>query len=180
MKAVAQSNSALICLCKDECLIACVCTSGEQAPCVQLSLAYAEKIQLCDQLEAIADSLPHCVSRFDCIRVANRLLPLLRESHRYEEEVVFPVFERQSDVLPKRRSTVLRLKSEHLYDEGAAEEICERLLWIGHGGEIENPEALGFMLRAFFDTMRRHIAFEREFVLPAMILEPILIAKGKG
>jgi len=180
VSATSRSNSALICFRADECLVACVCKTGEQAPCVQLSLVYAEKIQLCDQLETIADSLPYRVDRLDCIRVASRLLPLLRESHRYEEEVLFPVFERHADVHPGRRSTVLRLKSEHLYDEGAAEEICERLMWIGRGGEIDNPEALGFMLRAFFDTVRRHIAFEREFVLPEAILESLRNAKGNA
>ena len=34
--------------------------------------------------------------------------------------------------------------------------------------EPENPEALGYMLRAFFDTTRRHIAFEREHILPVI------------
>lgn len=42
------------------------------------------------------------------------------------------------------------------------------LFEIGHGAAIANPEALGFMLRAFFDSVRRHIAFEREHVLPAV------------
>lgn len=144
-----------------------MCEAGEQAPCVQLSLVYAEKIQLCDQLESIADSLPYHVDRPTCIAVAGRLLPLMRESHRYEEEVLFPIFER--DAPPARKATVLRLKSEHVYDEGAAEEICERLLRIGYGGEVENPEALGFMLRAFFDTVRRHVAFEREYVFPSTL-----------
>lgn len=147
---------------------------------MQLSLVYAEKIRLCDELESIADSLPYHVDKLDCIRIGSRLLPLLRESHRYEEEILFPVFERQGEVHHRRRSTVLRLKSEHLYDESAAEEICERLMWIGRGGEIDNPEALGFMLRAFFDTMRRHIAFEREFVLPATMLEPRLRATNRA
>ena len=37
---------------------------------------------------------------------------------------------------------------------------------IGHGAGVENPEAVGFMLRGLFETLRRHIAFEREHVLP--------------
>lgn len=179
MKAAARSNSALVCLCADQCAVACVCKSGEQSPCVQLSLVYAEKLQLCDRLESIADSLPYHVDKLVCIRVASRLLPLLRESHRYEEEVLFPVFERDTLAHPARRATVLRLKSEHVYDEGAAEEICERLMWIARGGEIDNPEALGFMLRAFFDTVRRHVAFEKEYVFPSALLTPVE-SKGEG
>lgn len=167
----AAENPATICLCAEDCAVACLCGRGEQAPCVQLALVYGEKIQLCDQLEQIADSLPYHVDRFACIRVGNRLLPLLRESHRYEEEVIFPIFERQAQ--PGRRATVMRLKTEHVYDEDAAEAITEQLMWIGHGGAIENPEALGFMLRAFFDTVRRHIAFEREYVFPLAVTAPL-------
>ena len=48
-----------------------------------------------------------------------------------------------------------------------------RLYGIGHGGEISNPEALGFMLRAFFDTVRRHMAFEREHMFPPEWMQPV-------
>lgn len=180
MTAQAGTGSALICFCADECAVSCICQSGDQAPCVQLALVYAEKIQLCDQLEAIADSLPFRVDRMKCIQVASRLLPLLRESHRYEEEVLFPLFEQDIGAHPGRKATVLRLKTEHVYDEDAAEAITEQLMWIGRGGEVDNPEAMGFMLRAFFDTVRRHIAFEREHVFPLTISTPIIEAKGNA
>lgn len=180
MKAPSGSKTGLVCLCVEQCAVACLCSTGEQAPCVQLSLVYAEKAQLCDQLEAIADSLPLHVDPALCLDVANRLLPLMRESHRYEEDVLFPVFERGDAALASRQATVRRLKSEHVYDEGAAEEICEQLRWIGNGGDIENPEALGFMLRAFFDTVRRHVAFEREYVFPAMIANQPIVTEGNA
>ena len=48
-----------------------------------------------------------------------------------------------------------------------------KLVCLGHGGAIDNPEALGFMLRAFFDTVRRHIAFEREYVFPLAVTAPL-------
>jgi hemerythrin-like domain-containing protein len=132
-----------------------------------MGATYARKQNLCDQLETIADSLPYRVDRLQCVRVANVLLPFLRESHRYEEEVLFPAFERGMMAPATSGETVRRLKSEHVYDECAAEEITEKLMWIGRGGDIANPEALGFMLRAFFDPVRRHIAFERDHVIPA-------------
>ncbi|MBX3596792.1 MAG: hemerythrin domain-containing protein [Rhizobiaceae bacterium] len=135
-------------------------------------------MQICDQLESIADSLPHHVDKDTCIRVASRLLPLLHEAHGYEEKVLFPIFERDVKQHPTRGATVLRLKTEHVYDEGAAEEICEQLQGIGRGGQIQNPEALGFMLRAFFDSVRRHIAFEREHVFALTIAAPIVNTAG--
>ena len=117
-------------------------------------------------MEAIADALP-LVDRMQCLQLANQLVPLLREAHRYEEDEVFPVFERAGGLgLVGRIASVRRLKSEHIEDECAAQDLTELLLEIGHGGAIANAEALGFMLRAFFETLRRHIAFEREHVVP--------------
>lgn len=137
-----------------------------EALCLHMSLIHAEKADLCDQLEAIADSLPKNVDQLACLRIAGRLAPLIRQAHRFEEELLFPAFEAQRP-LAVHQDTIQRLKSEHLYDECSAEEITEELLRIGHGAPIRNPEALGFMLRAFFSTVRRHMAFEREHIFPA-------------
>ncbi|MCO5160620.1 MAG: hemerythrin domain-containing protein [Mesorhizobium sp.] len=132
-----------------------------------MSRIHEEKLSLCDALEAIADSLPGNVDRFECLRVGSVLAPAMRRSHQFEETRIFPAFER-SPAVPGRAVSVARLKSEHLADECAAADVSEELLRIGHGEEIGNPEALGFMLRALFEAMRRHIAFEREHVMPAI------------
>ncbi len=132
-----------------------------------MDVAYASEKGLCDRLEAIADSLPNRIDRLECMLVGTALVPLLREVHRYEEGVVFPAFERNTPKHPTSVETIRRLRAEHLADECSAEEITEQLLWIGRGGEIANPEALGFMLRAFFESVRRHIAFESDHIVPA-------------
>jgi hemerythrin-like domain-containing protein len=128
--------------------------------------AHRDKLQLCDRLEAIADTLPDGIDRMECLRIANALVPLLREIHRYEETMVFPAY----DKLPGRReeSSTERLRAEHIEDECFADEVTEVLLTIGHGAAVRNAEAVGFMLRGLFETMRRHIAFESEHVLPAI------------
>jgi hypothetical protein len=133
-----------------------------ERPCAGIEERHSAKLALCDMLEAIADSLPGRVDRHRCIVAAATLLPTLREAHLYEETMVFPAFGRRED----RARSVRRLCAEHVEDESLAEEVTETLLLVGHGGEIENPEALGFMLRALFEAMRRHIAFEREHVVP--------------
>ena len=92
--------------------------------------------------------------------------PLLITLCDDEEELLFPLFE-ASAAAQQADATIGRLKSEHVYDECSAEEITEELLHIGHGHPIRNPEAFGFMLRAFFDPVRRHLAFERELLLIA-------------
>jgi hypothetical protein len=149
--------------------VASACGEGGCVPCLDIVRAHEEKLRLCDALEAVADGLPSCVDRFMCLQVANELLPLLRDSHRYEEESIFPAFEGFGPGKMTRASSVRRLKAEHVEDECAAQDLTDVLLEIGHGGRIANPEALGFMLRAFFETMRRHVAFEREHVLPAVV-----------
>nr|WP_312891188.1 hypothetical protein [Mesorhizobium silamurunense] len=55
-----------------------------------------------------------------------------------------------------------RLRAEHVEDQCFGDEVAETLVAIGHGDPIEPAEVVGFMLRGFFEGLRRHIAFERE------------------
>jgi hemerythrin-like domain-containing protein len=62
--------------------------------------------------------------------------------------------------------TLDRLRFEHCEDECFAEELTEALHALGSGDQKVNIEAVGYMLRGFFEAMRRHIAFESEMLLP--------------
>ncbi|RWB97404.1 MAG: hemerythrin domain-containing protein [Mesorhizobium sp.] len=127
--------------------------------------AHDEKLRLCDALERIADALPS-VDRLTCLSTANAIVPLLRSIHQYEETIIFPVYEEAMVGRNANLASTRRLRAEHVEDECFADEVTEILLAIGHGETVENAEAVGFMLRGFFESMRRHIAFEREHVLP--------------
>jgi len=146
----------------ETCLVTAACGQGGRTPCAEVWSAHDEKLRLGEVLEAFADALPSHLDRMKCLQVANELVPLLRDSHHYEEETVFPAFEKGSADAAAGAASVRRLKTEHVEDECAAQDITDMLLAIGH------PESLGLMLRAFFDTLRRHIAFEREHVLPLL------------
>lgn len=126
--------------------------------------AHCEKLKVCGALEEIADGLPDNVDRLMCMSVASTLLPMLRNIHRFEEDVVFPAYAAAT----ADPQCVERLKAEHVEDECFADELTEALMTIGHGASVKNPEALGFMLRGFFETIRRHVAFERDHILPAI------------
>jgi len=156
------SPAVVACAAGEPCPAASACAPHRSPICAGVEKRHAEKLALCDLLEAIADSLPRAVDRHACLWIAAMLLPQLREAHDYEERVLFPAF--AADVA--RAESVKRLQAEHIEDEAAAEELTETLLRIGHGGTIGNPEALGFMMRALFEAIRRHVAFEREHVLP--------------
>lgn len=155
------------CSVRPDCPVSAACAPAREAPCEAIAHRHRAKLAICDSLELIADSLPGAIDRHLCLAIAADLVPLLREAQTYEEKVVFPVF--ATDEM--RAASVRRLKSEHVEDEALAEDLTETLLDIGHGGAIANPEALGFMLRAFFEAMRRHIAFEREHVAPLLRTE---------
>lgn len=130
-----------------------------------LAGAHREQLLLCDALEEIADSLPASVNRQKCIYAAKVLGPLIHGLHRYEEQVLFPHLAARAKGGGPLRETLSRLKFEHCEDECFAEELADTLLKLGSGAADVNVEAAGYMLRGFFETIRRHIAFEREHLL---------------
>lgn len=140
-------------------------SSREVVPAAVMKRAHREKLQLCDALERIADALPG-VDRLKCLGAANAIVPLLRNIHQFEEAVIFPAYEDAVVGSNANLASTRRLRAEHVEDECFAGEVTEILLAIGHGETVENPEAIGFMLRGLFENLRRHIAFEREHVLP--------------
>jgi hemerythrin-like domain-containing protein len=128
--------------------------------------AHEEMLRLCALLEEVADGLPDRCERMTCLMVASQLEPLMRGVHRFEEEALFPAYSGALKEAGRGLNSLERLMSEHVEDECFAAELTEALLELGRGGRPDNPEALGFMLRGFFESKRRHIAFEREHVLP--------------
>jgi hemerythrin-like domain-containing protein len=142
----------------------------EGAPVDVSSLEWWKKAQdellgLCRDLEEIADSLPASIDKQKCLSAAGAIGPLIKRVHHYEEEVLFPAIEQRSGGVPDLPRTLSRLKSEHFQDECFAEELTERLLLLGSGGGDVNMEATGYMLRGFFEALKRHIAFERDYLL---------------
>ena len=130
-----------------------------------LKKAHDVQLALCEALEEIADSLPANADRQTCANAARSLLPLMNEIHRYEEETLFPMLESRSIGDRELADAILRLKGEHVEDACYAEELTDTLTRLGSGDEPMNAEAAGYMLRGFFESIRRHIAFEQQFIL---------------
>ena len=124
--------------------------------------AHRLQLALCDDLEAIADSLPSNIVNQDCLFAAKSLGRLIRDVHAYEEETLFPALRQVFQSSAEFAGAVDRLTFEHLTDECYADDIAEKLVYIGSGGRDVNMEALGYMLRGFFEALRWHIAFERD------------------
>jgi len=130
-----------------------------------LKKAHDAQLTLCTALEDIADSLPASINRQKCIYAAKSLIPLINGIHRYEEETLFPLLQSQGAGDGELNEAIARLKFEHVEDECFAEELTDTLTRLGSGDATVNAEAAGYMLRGFFESIRRHIAFEQQFML---------------
>jgi Hemerythrin HHE cation binding domain len=155
MQAEVRKTADSICICDDpNCLkrrfLACL-TSLES---------------LCAELEDIADSLP---DRFDAqagLGTAQRLLATVKKSHDFEEATVYPALTERAGAAPDFVLVIDRLKYEHWGDEDFADEVFHQIRdFVGKGGP-EAAERLSWTLRGFFENMRRHIEFEKEYLLP--------------
>lgn len=124
------------------------------------------QLSLCSVLEEIADSLPHALDR-RLTQTALGVLTVNWPAHvSLEEQCLFPLLRRRSDGDTTLKRMLERLQSEHAGDEDCACEIEATLGTIVAGDRIQNPEMLGFMLRGFFESQRRHIGWENAVLLP--------------
>jgi iron-sulfur cluster repair protein YtfE (RIC family) len=122
---------------------------------------------LCNELEFVADSLPRDIDSHACLSVAQRMMPLIKHAHSFEEEVLYPllVAGAHQDQLD---SVIERLKYEHWGDEDFAEQLYHLIRSFVAEQTPERAESLSWMLRGFFEGMRRHLAFEKDHLLPLM------------
>nr|WP_256478390.1 hemerythrin domain-containing protein [Notoacmeibacter sp. MSK16QG-6] len=120
---------------------------------------------LCDNLELVADELAGEANRQACLHIARALPAAIADAHRFEETHVFPLWK---TVSPDQEQTMARLWLEHVADKSYADELAEALRDHVAGRGRLDTEALGYMLRGFFEGLRRHIAFERDHVVPIL------------
>jgi hypothetical protein len=90
-------------------------------------------------------------------------LPLLQ---RDMNEGLFPLL--QAHCLPEDRidDILPRLQMEKTTDLSFAGEIIEALGAMAGGAPVRNPNTLGYMLRGFFESYRRHLHWEKTVILP--------------
>jgi hemerythrin-like domain-containing protein len=133
---------------------------------------HAGKLRLCDQLEAIADSLPDSVDPQICLAAARSIQNLVTQAHKFEESSLWPVLRLLRSDDERLEASLERLRYEHWEDESYAEELVLVLTDWGMCAGTRDAEATGYMLRGFFEGLRRHVAFEREHVVPLLQQAP--------
>jgi hemerythrin-like domain-containing protein len=135
-------------------------------PIGYLEHAHQEQLRLCDMLAEIADSLPRNIDRLKCFYVAGKLRISIRVHQLDEDRGLFPAMRRYAELAKILDVSLERLQSEHIEDESLSNDIIEALEGLSRGQPVHSIDGLAFMLRAFFDSHRRHIAFENEVILP--------------
>ncbi len=128
---------------------------------------YCQKqLALCDNLESIADSLPNEVDIQHCLYVARALYPAVKSAHEFEEGQLFPALAAHIKKDASLDASLERLRYEHWEDEAYCQELTEELMDLAQGKTKRDSEKTGYMLRGFFEGLRRHIAFENEYIYP--------------
>lgn len=140
---------------------------GEDDPITVILTHHAGHLALCNSMELIADSLPDKVDLAICGTVINGLAERVDKHHRFEERVLFPLLRRRAAFENRLLRSLDRLGEEHHIDEGHAEEVIDLLDAFRRGSINVSPDTAGYMLRGLFESMRRHIAFENDHILPA-------------
>lgn len=135
---------------------------------VELYRHHRKQLEICDRLEKLADSLPGDIDRQECLSISWQIFPTIKAAHEFEEKELFPALTKKC-VDPETLSKSLeRLRFEHWEDESSAEDLSVALRSVVSDPKRENPDKLAYMLRGFFEGMRRHIAFETEHLLPQL------------
>jgi len=135
----------------------------------------AQLLTLCDSLEKIADELPYKLER-GRLRpdaptiVARQLRHRLPRLHRHIEQLLFPMLKKRA--LPEDcvEEIIAGFTHEHAMDDGYALGVLEVLNELSldrrlPGLRAINDEAAGYLLRGFFEALRRHLRWQHFIVL---------------
>ena len=136
-------------------------------PFVLLDEDNALRLDLCDLLEHIADGLPENAAP-QLAQLASTAIERGWANHTaFEEQALFPVLHRHDRDHPELMAGIAQLASEHANDVGFDQELVDTLHDLARGGPPTNPDMVGYLLRAHFVPMRRHVLWENALLIPA-------------
>ncbi|MCI5076359.1 hemerythrin domain-containing protein [Oricola sp.] len=139
-----------------------------EAVCKRMLGHHEDQLVLCRKLEEVADELPELGDTQLCLSLARQIHPMIRDAHEYEEKTLFPLLMTIEKLDENLKSSLERLRYEHWEDESFADEVADALIRFVTDKASSNAETLAYMLRGFFEGLRRHIAFEREHIVPIL------------
>ena len=131
-----------------------------------LAHEHARQEWLCDVLETIADGLPGTLECALAAMVADALKVDVPLHHQDEEQGLFPLLAERAAPEDNVEAMIRQLNREHLADDTYSTDLIDLLDALAVGQIPLNPEMAGYMIRGFFESYRRHIAFENIVILP--------------
>jgi hemerythrin-like domain-containing protein len=123
---------------------------------------YSRLLDICTSLEEVADGLPGNVPIAPCQMLARTVAEQLVTTHAREGRVLMPRLLASGRAGLQRVAE--RLRQEHDFDHQAAMEIEEALRDLIWGRSVLSPDAIGYMLRSFFESVRRHVYAEQDLL----------------
>lgn len=145
-------------------------TSMQDTDLADLRNCYARLLAICNLLEGIADGLPNDIPRVHCQMLADSLVNELEITHTIEDQVLMPRL--LATKLPSLRQTAGRLRQEHELDKQAAMEVEDSLCDLIVGGNFLSADATGYLLRSFFESVRRHVHAEQNLLHMMEVIAP--------
>jgi Hemerythrin HHE cation binding domain len=122
-----------------------------------VSGVHAEILNACDRLESICDSLPHAFSRVDCLEMSAWLDQAFPELIEQEEGSLV----RMTPPLAAEWDEAARTwRRHHKTDVTYAGELAEALEEFARRDQPGAVDTLSYMMRGFFEAVRRHVAYE--------------------
>jgi hemerythrin-like domain-containing protein len=116
--------------------------------------------QLCTELESIADALPGVPGQMQLVSIMAALRAGV-PAHCRHEEVVLRAWQANHEANAVSSGIAIeRIASEHSDNEQLGLELADTLETVVDSQHVENPEALGLLIRLYFTTLRRHLMWE--------------------
>lgn len=132
---------------------------------------HSRQLELCKRLEELANRLPNDFNTQECLSLSWQVYPIVKTAHEFEEQKLFPLLTQSLEHGENLGQSLERLKYEHWEDEAYAEDLCLHLRELVKKPNNANIDKIAYMLRGFFEGMRRHIAFETEHLLPILTVK---------
>ena len=144
--------------------------SGMPDPLSMIEQEQISLLALCDRLEEIADALLDDLSPSTLETVAQEWRCRLPLHHQHMEKVLFPLLEKRAQSQDSIDEVISGFTHEQAMDDGYILGVLEVLDQFASGqpaGEHKPDyyEAAGYLLRGFFEALRRHLRWERFIVL---------------
>ena len=120
-------------------------------------------LRICAALEKIADGLPGTGHQKKTGRVLAFLDKAFSRHVFLHEKCLFPLIRSLEEKNAPLELMLRELEFEHAADRGLIVEILSAFM---SDSRNTGPDALGYLLRSFFENYRRHAAWERAALYP--------------